>query len=108
MTGMQTELNLIANQPGEFKGLSANLSGEGFADMKFVASAVKESEFNDWVVSNQGQNPSFNQSTYDELAKPSYNVPDATYDLGDPQLFANTIHKYMGHGSMNNAEGDKY
>ena len=36
MTGMSTELNLIANQTGTFTGRSANYSGEGFARMSFT------------------------------------------------------------------------
>jgi len=32
MSGMATHLNLMADQPGEYRGSSANLSGEGFAE----------------------------------------------------------------------------
>ncbi|MDS1028810.1 ubiquinol oxidase subunit II, partial [Burkholderia pseudomallei] len=35
MAGMQTRLHLIADEPGDFAGISANYSGRGFSDMKF-------------------------------------------------------------------------
>src|SRR5208282_2731073 len=34
MPGMTTHLNLLADRPGEFPGISANFSGDGFADMR--------------------------------------------------------------------------
>ena len=50
MTGMQTSLNLQADESGEYKGLSANYSGEGFAHMKFTAKALSESDFENWLM----------------------------------------------------------
>lgn len=35
MAGMRTQLNLIANRSGVYKGISSNYSGKGFSDMKF-------------------------------------------------------------------------
>src|SRR5438270_4619147 len=40
MAGMTTHLNLLADRPGEYRGLSANFSGDGFSDMQFIAKAV--------------------------------------------------------------------
>ena len=36
MPRMRTELNLIADQTGDFRGSSANLSGKGFSGMHFT------------------------------------------------------------------------
>jgi cytochrome o ubiquinol oxidase subunit 2 len=50
MPGMMTKLNLIANHPGKYKGISSNYSGHGFSNMKFTAvSVLKDSFFIDWV-----------------------------------------------------------
>ncbi len=49
MAGMQTQLNLLANDPGVFRGISANYSGYGFSQMRFKAHSVTESEFAQWV-----------------------------------------------------------
>lgn len=50
MAGMTTRLNLIANIPGEYQGISANYSGDGFSDMKFkVLVASNNKLFNEWT-----------------------------------------------------------
>ncbi|QCI22904.1 ubiquinol oxidase subunit II [Buchnera aphidicola] len=50
MPGMTTKLNLIANNPGKYKGISSNYSGKGFSNMKFTAISVsKNSIFIDWI-----------------------------------------------------------
>src|SRR5262249_44809260 len=36
MGGMITHLNLLADEPGEYPGFSANFSGDGFSEMRFV------------------------------------------------------------------------
>ena len=36
MNGMTTQLNLRADAPGTFRGLSSNYSGDGFSDMHFA------------------------------------------------------------------------
>ena len=40
MPGMTTQLNLLADRPGDYPGLSANFSGDGFSDMRFLVHAV--------------------------------------------------------------------
>ena len=40
MNGMTTQLNLQADAPGTFRGLSSHYSGDGFSDMHFDVLAV--------------------------------------------------------------------
>jgi len=40
MAGMVTRLQLQADHAGAYRGLSANFSGDGFADMRFATDAV--------------------------------------------------------------------
>src|SRR5262249_20716830 len=54
MGGMTTHLNLLADNPGEFPGFSANYSGAGFAEMRFVVKAVPASDFDAWVSQTRG------------------------------------------------------
>jgi cytochrome o ubiquinol oxidase subunit 2 len=49
MAGMRTQLHLIANEPGQFRGMSGNYSGHGFSNMKFIATASSNEEFERWV-----------------------------------------------------------
>jgi cytochrome o ubiquinol oxidase subunit II len=49
MAGMQTHLNMLADEPGEFRGFSSNYSGYGFSQMRFKAHAVTDAQFAEWV-----------------------------------------------------------
>src|SRR6266581_5928171 len=49
MAGMVTGLKLQADHPGTYRGLSAQYSGSGFADMRFSVDAVPAEEFTQWV-----------------------------------------------------------
>ncbi|MFW2055688.1 ubiquinol oxidase subunit II [Acinetobacter haemolyticus] len=49
MAGMQTHLHLLADEPGVFRGISANYSGYGFSQMRFKAHSVTDAEFAQWV-----------------------------------------------------------
>lgn len=95
MPGMRTELNLIANKGGQFRGSSANISGEGFAGMYFITKASSEKDFQDWVKSVKEDNNALDLEQYKELAKPSQNVPSKMYQLKDENLFNQILMKYM-------------
>lgn len=49
MAGMKTQLHMMANETGEYRGFSANYSGYGFTQMRFKAHSVTEVDFNNWV-----------------------------------------------------------
>src|ERR1700688_4964039 len=49
MPGMVSRLNLKADQPATFQGLSAQFSGDGFSDMRFDLVSVGADEFKEWV-----------------------------------------------------------
>src|SRR6478735_8997376 len=46
MGGMTTHLSLLADKPGEYPGFSANFSGDGFSEMRFVVKSVSAADFN--------------------------------------------------------------
>lgn len=94
MNGMSTKLHLMANRTGDFRGSSANLSGEGFAGMKFIARSTSEKDFNSWVKKAQLAQP-LDWNKYQELAKPSKDQPQSTYVLKDVDLYDRVIGKYM-------------
>ena len=49
MNGMVTQLNLKADRPGDYFGLSAQFSGRGFSDMHFVLRALAPESFAQWM-----------------------------------------------------------
>lgn len=95
MSGMRSELYLIANGEGKYRGSSANISGKGFASMTFTAESATQEGFDQWVQSVKGSAKPFGQSEYNRLAEPSEYNPAAFYVLGDERLFDRIVMKYM-------------
>jgi cytochrome o ubiquinol oxidase subunit 2 len=91
MGGMTTHLNLLADEPGEYPGFSANFSGDGFSEMRFVVRSVTPDDFKAWVDQTRGSGPVLDGAAYAELAKPSKAVPPTTYRSVDPKLFEHII-----------------
>ena len=91
MGGMTTHLNLLADAPGEFPGFSANYSGDGFSDMRFIAKAVPAGDYEAWVAQVRGAGSALDDAAYAELAKPSTAVPPTTYGSVAPQLFERIV-----------------
>jgi cytochrome o ubiquinol oxidase subunit II len=87
MNGMATRLNLRADRPGTFGGLSAHFSGDGFSDMHFDVHAVPAEQFSKWVRDASTAAMALDERSYQELAKPSMNNAPAIYRLADPDLF---------------------
>jgi cytochrome o ubiquinol oxidase subunit 2 len=101
MAGMQTQLHLMANEAGEYVGSSAEISGKGFAGMKFVAKAVTEEDFNGWAHSiRQGANllnaeDELTMTEYEKLAMPSENNSVVYYQGVEKNLFNSIMAKFM-------------
>jgi cytochrome o ubiquinol oxidase subunit II len=87
MNGMATRLNLRADRPGTFGGLSAHFSGDGFSDMHFDVHVVPAEQFSKWVQDASTAAKALDERSYQELAKPSMNNAPAIYRLADPDLF---------------------
>jgi cytochrome o ubiquinol oxidase subunit II len=79
MSGMVTRLQLQADHPGSYPGLSSNFSGEGFADMRFTVDAVPAAQFAQWVTAARNSGPALDAASYADLAKPSRAVAPFTY-----------------------------
>jgi cytochrome o ubiquinol oxidase subunit 2 len=87
MAGMITRLHLQADRPGTYRGLSAQFSGEGFADMRFTVAAVPAENFARWVDETRSTGPELDAQTYADLAKPSRAVAPFTYRTVTSDLF---------------------
>lgn len=99
MSGMTTKLHLLANETGRYNGVSANLSGEGFSGMKFIAASTTQSEFDEWVDSVKRTADKLTINDYQELAKPSKDVAPVQYTQPEEDLYDTIIMKYMSHDS---------
>jgi len=87
MPGMTTRLNLLAERPGDYPGMSANFSGDGFSDMRFLVHVVPASEFSSWRARVTGAGALLNADAYAQLAGTAGNTQMQTYGTVDPQLF---------------------
>ena len=87
MAGMTTQLNLQADQDGNYRGLSGMLSGSGFSDMHFQVHAVQADAFSKWVADTKASSKPLDTATYAQLAQTSDIAPVSTYKSVDPNLF---------------------
>ena len=96
MAGMQTKLHLIANEPGQYRGFSANYSGPGFSDMHFSTLATTPADFEAWVDKVRGISRTLDQSSYKTLAIPTHGYDITYYSTVDQRLFKTIVDKYEG------------
>jgi cytochrome o ubiquinol oxidase subunit 2 len=87
MAHMTTRLNLQADRPGIYRGISAQFSGEGFSDMRFDVVALSSESFAKWLTTTRARGGMLNAASYAELARPSTAVAPATFGAVAPQLF---------------------
>jgi cytochrome o ubiquinol oxidase subunit 2 len=99
MTGMSTQLHLMANKIGDFEGSSANISGKGFAGMKFIARSSSATDFDQWVASIKRTPSVLDQAGYAALAQPSESNPASFYGSISDNIYDSVIMKYMAPGS---------
>jgi cytochrome o ubiquinol oxidase subunit 2 len=95
MAGMATRLQLQADHPGTYRGLSAQYSGDGFADMRFAVDAVPAEDFAQWLTTVRANGPVLDAPAYADLAKPSKAVAPYTYRAVAPTLFNDILSEGM-------------
>jgi cytochrome o ubiquinol oxidase subunit II len=98
MNGMRTQLNLSADAPGTYYGLSSHYSGDGFSDMHFNVHAVPADQFSAWVAKTRSSGPTLNPQTYGDLARQSLNVAPYSYSAVDPGLFDKIVTQVLPPG----------
>jgi cytochrome o ubiquinol oxidase subunit II len=87
MAGMTTRLNLQADRPGTYAGLSAQFSGDGFSDMRFELVALSREDFEQWLKTTRSAGGTLDAPGYAQLARPSAATAPATFGAVTPQLF---------------------
>src|SRR5215831_1696617 len=106
MNGMATQLNLQANEPGAFMGLSAMFSGNGFAGMHFKTEAVPKADFDAWAKGTRsGGGPTLSSQVYKELSVQSMNVAPFTYSSVEPGLFHKIVMQELPPGPGPSSKG---
>jgi cytochrome o ubiquinol oxidase subunit 2 len=91
MNRMTTQLNLKADAPGTYRGLSSHYSGDGFSGMHFEVRAVPAENFAAWIESVRSAGPTLDAEGYAALAKQSLDTKPFTFRAADPALFAQIV-----------------
>jgi cytochrome o ubiquinol oxidase subunit 2 len=94
MAGMQTRLQLLADQPGKFVGRNSMYSGTGFSDQHFEVVAMTQADFDAWVAKARQAPARLDAPTYTALAAKSRRNPITYYSAVEPRLFDSIIAKY--------------
>lgn len=100
MPGMQTELNAVLNKTGDYQGLSANFSGDGFSHMKFAYKGVSTEEFNTWVQEMKANPAVLDRADYLVLEKPTAKEAVRHYGQVEPALFNRILNRCVAEGTM--------
>jgi cytochrome o ubiquinol oxidase subunit 2 len=95
MTGMATQLHLIADGIGKYTGRAVEINGEGYADMWFNAESSSQENFEKWVNEVKASSKHLTKENYLELAKPFIDRSIIYYSDVEKDLFHNIMHPYM-------------
>jgi cytochrome o ubiquinol oxidase subunit 2 len=91
MPGMTTRLNLLAERAGDYPGISAQFSGDGFSDMRFLVHAVPASEFHEWLERARGEGTTLDEAAYSQLARTGSSTRVETYRSVEPTLYEHIL-----------------
>jgi cytochrome o ubiquinol oxidase subunit II len=95
MSGMTTKLHLNADTVGQHKGSSANISGEGYADMAFTARSLSDADFEQWVARVKATGGTLDMGRYNVLAQPAIAKEPGYFALKENDLYTAIVMKYM-------------
>jgi cytochrome o ubiquinol oxidase subunit 2 len=104
MNGMTTKLHFMADTVGTFNGVTANISGEGYAGMTFKVYSKESADFEAWTQQAAESKNVLSSETYKQISQPSKDTAEQTFQLATPDLFKQVIMKYMEPAKKN---GDK-
>jgi len=98
MAAMETKLHLIANETGEFPGMSSHYSGAGFAKMHFTAHSVTPEQYQQWLGEVRAADGNLTTDSFNELAaqRNSDWYPVTYYGQVQEGLFDSIVAKHMG------------
>jgi cytochrome o ubiquinol oxidase subunit II len=95
MAGMRTQLHLIADTPGTYRGMSAAFSGDGFSDMHFDTIAASRAGFDAWVRDARRAPQAMDALQYRSLRLPTTRAAPTVYASVEPALFDGIVDRFM-------------
>ena len=95
MTGMTSQLYLMADGTGDYAGRAVEINGEGYADMTFSVTSTSSKDFEEWIAQVKKSSLHLTQNTYDDLVKPEVNKSRLQFSEVEKDLFQKIVEKYM-------------
>lgn len=111
MTGMRTQLHLLADQTGVYEGLNTQFNGDGFSGMHFSVHVVEPLAMQQWVQQVKKSANLLTDAAYLELLNPTISEAPKFYAGIAPNLFKRVIDTYMdstGTAHPRTAQGKYY
>lgn len=93
MAGMETRLHLLAQQPGDYRGLNTQYTGQGFDRQHFTYRALSPQAYTAWMASAR-QAPPLDTAAYTRLSQPSSQSAPELFGKSPPGLFDAIVEKY--------------
>jgi cytochrome aa3-600 menaquinol oxidase subunit II len=72
MGKMETQMYLVADNPGSYFGRNTNFNGRGYAEMEFEVLAQTQADFDQWVQDVKDTAPKLTETEYEDLLKPTH------------------------------------
>jgi len=95
MTGMSTQLHLMAEGPGEYMGREVEINGEGYADMTFPVKSSSIKDFENWVSEVRKSSLHLTEDRYNELVQPAVNKSVIFFSDVEKNLYQKILRRYM-------------
>lgn len=95
MTGMTTQLNLMADAPGVYRGHEVEINGDGYSDMTFAVKSVEIGDFDKWIEQVKTSSLQLTEGVYTELKKPYIDSSVKDYGKVHEALFQKIVDSYM-------------
>ncbi|WP_164658941.1 ubiquinol oxidase subunit II [Tropicibacter sp. Alg240-R139] len=96
MAGMETQLNLQADEIGTMQGRNMQFSGDGFAGQTFEALSMSQDDFDAWLSNVRQSNSHLDTASYADISKPSTDAPVRYFSTVPPDFFSKRVAHFMG------------
>jgi cytochrome o ubiquinol oxidase subunit II len=95
MPGMTTQLNLQADESGNYTGISAQFSGPGFSDMRFTLRAASSEQYSAWLAQVQAGGGVLNEAIMAQLVRPTRASGELSYGSVTEDPFDMVAHGHV-------------
>lgn len=100
MSGMETKLHLMSHETGNFDGGNYQYTGDGFAKMRFMARAMTEQNYQEWLSQARSQGQPMDLAKFQSFAQPSMAEDVAYFAPVQDNLFGKIINQFREPGAL--------